>query len=323
MIWTKNEYIFGSIEYNFKDGVWRAERSLLIFHGAANSTFNVTVGDVTLQAVTDAAGYVMIDLTDLFATYPIGDSGSVRCNTGEYTPTVSISFEIKGDLSPNSMIIPQNGEIGLYAPVIAPAYFLQGLFGVEPQFVLSVGQSVLGNVEYVEYIGGMPTARVFQPNALQAVSVQGEKIAFRYREDGELICSRMVNIRPEQCGRRYAMVQWVSSVGLIKRHTFEVRDVETSVSDSVSLQNNFGGFRELKGTRKGLRLHLSKLTVYDYWYYSDIVTSSDVRVAVSDFDADFGEDTRVKVVTNSVTVPNGSSISDFDVDVIIKDYGII
>ena len=119
------------------------------------------------------------------------------------------------------------------------------------------------------------------------------------------------------------MVQWVSAIGLIKRHTFEVRDVETSVSDSVALQNNFGGFRELKGTRKGLRLHLSQLSAYDYWYYSDLVTSSDVRVAISESDADFGEDTRVKVVTNSVTVPNGASISDFDVDVIIKDYGIV
>ena len=48
-----------------------------------------------------------------------------------------------------------------------------------------------------------------------------------------------------------------------------------------------------------------------------------MRVAVSEFDADFGEDTRVKVTTNNVTIPNGSSISDFDVDVIIKDYGIV
>lgn len=323
MIWTERAYVFGRIEYNFGDGVWRAERSLLIFHGAANSPFNVTIGDVTLQAVTDAAGDVMIDLTDLLATYQIGDSDSVRFNTGDLTPTESVSFEIKGDLSPNSIIIPPNGEIGLYAPIIAPAYFLQGLWGINPQFVVHVGQSVLGYLEYVEYVGGMPTAHAFHPNDLQAVSVAREKIAFRYREDDELICSRMVNIRPEQCGRRYAMVQWVSAFGLIKRHTFEVRDVETSVSNSVSLQNNFGGFRELKGTRKGLRLHLSQLSAYDYWYYSDIVTSRDVRVAVSDFDADFGEDTRVKVTTKSVTIPNGVNIADFDVDVILKDYGII
>ena len=321
MIWTERTYVFGRIEYNFYDGVWRAERSLLIFHGSANSPFNVTVGDVTLKSVTDAAGDVMIDLTDLFATYQIGDSGSVRFNTGESTPTVIVSFNIKGDLSPNSMIIPANGEIGLYAPIIAPTCFLQGMFGIKPQFVLNVGQSEL---DYVELVGNTQIRNSFQPNSLQAVSVSGERIAFsRVDDSGEVICSRTINIREPQCGRRYAMVQWVSSVGLIKRHTFEVRDVETSVSDSVSLQNNFGGFCELKGTRKGLRLHLSQLSAYDYWYYSDIVTSSDVRVAVSEFDADFGEDTRVKVVTNSVTVPNGSSISDFDVDVIIKDYGII
>lgn len=320
MIWTKKEYTFGSIEYNFGGGVWRAERSLLIFHGGANSPFNVTVGDVTLKSVADASGDVMIDLTDLFTAYPIGDSGSVRFNTGDYTPTVSISFYIKGDLSPNSMIIPTNGEIGIYAPIIAPTCFLQWLFGIKPQFVLSVGQSEL---DYVELVGNIKRINSFQPNSLQAVSVSGERISFLHKEVGVVTVSRTINIREQKCGRRYAMVQWVSAVGLIKRHTFEVRDVETSVSDNVALQNNFGGFRELKGMRKCLRLHLPKLTAYDYWYYSDIVTSSDVRVAVSENDADFGEDTRVKVVTNSVTIPNGSNISDFDVDVILKDYGII
>ena len=320
MIWTKKEYTFGTIEYNFGDGVWRVERSLLIFHGYKNSPFNVTVGDVTLKSVTDGAGKVMIDLTYLFTAYPIGYSGSVKFNTGESTPIVSISFYIKGDLSPNSMIIPTNGEIGIYAPIIAPTCLLQGLFGIKPQFVLSVGQSEL---DYVELVGDTPTTNSFQPNSLQAVSVSGNRISFLHKDDVEVICSRTINIREQQCGRCYAMVQWVSATGLIKRHTFEVRDVETSVSDSVSLQNNYGGFRELKGTRKGLRLHLPQLSAYDYWYYSDIITSSDVRVAVSEFDADFGEDTRVKVTTNNVTIPNGSSISDFDVDVIIKDYGIV
>lgn len=320
MIWTKKEYTFGNVEYNFGDGVWRAERSLLRFSGAKNSAFNVTVGDVTLKSVTDGSGKVMVDLTDLFSAYPIGDSGSVSFNNGDYTPTVSISFYIKGDLSPNSMIIPNNGEIGIYAPIIAPTCFLQGLFGIKPQFVVNVGQSVLN---YVDLVDNIQIKIFFQPNSLQAVSVSGERIAFLHQEFGGVTVSRKINIREPQCGRNYAMVQWVSSTGLIKRHTFEVRDVEASVSDSVSLQNNFGGFRELKGMRKGLRLHLPKLTAYDYWYYSDIVTSSDVRVAVTESDADFGEDTRVKVVTNSVTIPNGSSISDFDVDVIIKDYGII
>lgn len=320
MIWTKKEYTFGSIEYNFGDGVWRAERSLLIFRGAANSEFNVKIGDVTLKSITDGAGDVMIDISDILASYSIGASGYIYFNTGENIPTERINFEIKGDLSPASMIIPNNGEISKYAPIIAPTCFLRGLFGVKPKFVLNVGQSEL---EYVEYVGVIKKVHAFQPNSLQAVSVTGYRIEFQYIEDFKLVCSRTINIRDPQCGRSYAMVQWVSACGLVKRHTFEVRDVETSLSDSVSLQNNFGGFRELKGMRKGLMLHLPKLTAYDYWYYSDIITSSDVRVAVSENDADFGEDTRVKVTTNSVTIPNGSSISDFDIDVIIKDYGIV
>ena len=325
MIWTERTYTFGSIEYNFGDGVWRAERSLLIFRGSPNTEFNVTIGAVTLRSITDGTGNVMLDISDILASYAIGARGSIAFNTGDLTTTESVSFEIKGDLSPNSIIIPPNGEIGLYAPIIAPSCYFKGLWGLSTQFVLRVSPGVYSPLQFTEYIDGSPikTTKIFQPDTLQAVVIAGNRLVFRVREGIRTLAVRNINIREPQCGRCYAMVQWVSAFGLVKRHTFEVRDVETSVSDSVSLQNNFGGFRELKGTRKGLRLHLSKLSAYDYWYYSDIITSSDVRVAVSDIDADFGEETRVKVTTKSVTIPNGASVADFDVDVILKDYDII
>lgn len=323
MIWTERTYTFGSIEYNFGDGVWRAERSLLIFRGSQNTEFNVTIGAVTLRSITDGAGNVMLDISDILASYAIGASGSIAFNTGESTPTERIGFEIKGDLSPASMIIPNNGKISEYAPIIAPVCYFQGLWGLYTQFVLRVSPSVYSPLQFTEYIDGSPIRTVFQPDTLQAVVIAGNRLVFRVRDGIRTLAVRDINIREPQCGRCYAMVQWVSACGIIKRHTFEVRDVELSVSDSVSLQNNFGGFREVKGTRKGLRLHLPQLTAYDYWYYSDIITSSDVRVAVSEIDADFGEDTRVKVTTKSATIPNGASVADFDVDVILKDYDII
>lgn len=323
MIWTNRTYTFGSIEYNFGDGVWRAERSLLIFRGNPNSDFNVTIGAITLRSITDGAGNVMLDISDILATYAIGVSGSISFNTGEFTPTERIDFEIKGDLSPASMIIPNNGKISEYAPIIAPMCYFNGLWGLSTQFVLHVSPSVYSTLQFIEYVDGSPITTTFQPDTLQAVVIAGNRLVFRVREGIRTLAVRDISIREPQCGRCYAMVQWVSACGIIKRHTFEVRDVELSVSDSVSLQNNFGGFREAKGTRKGLRLHLPKLTAYDYWYYSDIITSSDVRVAVSEIDADFGEDTRVKVTTKSATIPNGASVADFDVDVILKDYDII
>lgn len=323
MIWTERTYTFGRIEYNFGDGVWRAERSLLIFRGLPNTEFNVTIGEIALQSITDVSGNVMIDIADILATYAIGASGSISFNTGELSPTESIEFEIKGDLSPASMIIPNNGKISEYAPIIAPMCYFQGIFGLSTQFVLHVSPSVYSPLQFAEYINGTHVTTTFQPDTLQAIVVNGNRLVFRVREGIRTLAVRDISIREPQCGRCYAMVQWVSACGIIKRHTFEVRDVELSVSDSVSLQNNFGGFREEKGTRKGLRLHLPKLTAYDYWYYSDIITSSDVRVAVTEIDADFGEDTRVKVTTNSVTIPNGASVADFDVDVILKDYAII
>lgn len=323
MIWTERKYRFGSIEYNFGDGVWRAERSLLIFRGSPNTEFNVTIGAVTLRSIADGAGNVMLDISDILASYSIGANGYIAFNTGDLTPTKSVSFEIKGDLSPASMIIPNNGKTSEYAPIIAPVCYFQGLWGLSTQFVLHTYPGVSSALQFMEYLDGSPTTTTFQPDTLQAVVVSGNRLVFRVREGIRTLAVRNVNIREPQCVRCYAMVQWVSACGIIKRHTFEVRDVELSVSDSVSLQNNFGGFREAKGTRKSLRLHLPQLTAYDYWYYADIITSSDVRVAVSEIDADFGEDTRVKVTTKSASIPNGASVADFDVDVILKDYDII
>lgn len=323
MIWTEKKYRFGRVEYNFGDGVWRAERSLLIFRGSPNTEFNVTVGAVTLRSITDGAGNVMLDISDILASYSIGANGSIAFNTGDLSPTERIGFEIKGDLSPASMIIPNNGKISEYSPIIAPVCYFQGLWGLSTQFVLHTYPGVSSALQFMEYIDGSPTTTTFQPDTLQEVVVAGNRLVFRVREGIRTLAVRNVNIREPQCGRCYAMVQWVSACGLIKRHTFEVRDVELSVSDSVSLQNNFGGFREVKGTRKGLRLHLPQLTAYDYWYYADIITSSDVRVAVSEIDADFGKETRVKVTTKSATIPNGVSVADFDVDVVLKDYDII
>ena len=323
MIWTERKFKFGRIEYNFGDGVWRAERSLLIFRGSPNTEFNVKIGAVTLRSITDGTGNVMLDISDILASYSIGAKGSIAFNTGELTPTEGIGFEIKGDLSPASMIIPNNGKISEYAPIIAPVCYFQGLWGLSTQFVMHTSPGLSSALQFTEYIDGSPSTTTFQPDTLQAVVIAGNRLVFRVRDGIRTLAVRNVNIREPQCGRCYAMVQWVSACGIIKRHTFEVRDVELSVSDSVSLQNNFGGFREAKGTRKGLRLHLPRLTAYDYWYYSDIITSSDVRVAVSEIDADFGEDTRVKVTTKSVTIPNGGSVADFDVDVVLKDYDII
>lgn len=323
MIWTEKKYRFGRIEYNFGDGVWRAERSLLIFRGSPNTEFNVTIGAVTLRSIADGAGNVMLDISDILASYSIGENGSIAFNTGELTPTEGIGFEIKGDLSPASMIIPNYGKISEYAPIIAPVCYFQGLWGLSTQFVLHTYPGVSWALQFTEYIDGSPFTTVFQPDTLQAFVVAGNRLVFRVRDGRRTLAVRDINIREPQCGRCYAMVQWVSACGIIKRHTFEVRDVELSVSDSVSLQNNFGGFREAKGTRKGLRLHLPQLTAYDYWYYADIITSSDVRVAVSEIDADFGEETRVKVTTKSATIPNGASVADFDVDVVLKDYDII
>jgi hypothetical protein len=122
------------------------------------------------------------------------------------------------------------------------------------------------------------------------------------------------------CNRRYASVEWQGRSGMIKRHTWEVRDMKDSAYEQVELADRFNSYRENKGYEETIVLHLDGLTRYDYWYYSDIITSSDVRVALNEVEADFGEDTRVQVLTKSAEQPNANGLYELNVEIKYKRY---
>lgn len=121
------------------------------------------------------------------------------------------------------------------------------------------------------------------------------------------------------CGRTYAAVEWLSRAGMKKRHTLEVVRVTYSTNGATEFQSALG-FDVTKGQAVGLTLRLQGLTRYDYWYYSDIITSNDVRVAVAEIDADFGDETRVQIVTSKVVVPDSAGAYDLEIDVKYKRY---
>lgn len=105
-----------------------------------------------------------------------------------------------------------------------------------------------------------------------------------------------------ECGKRYAEVEWVSFTGQTRRHVFEVVKLTEETTNEVSLEMITNEYDVRKDRRVSFSLRLDGLTAYDYWYYSDLVTSSSVKVSLS------GTKYRqVQVTTKKSTIPETSS----------------
>lgn len=105
-----------------------------------------------------------------------------------------------------------------------------------------------------------------------------------------------------ECGKRYAEVEWVSFTGQIRRHVFEVVKLTEETTNEVSLEMVTNEYDVRKDRRVSFSLRLEGLTAYDYWYYSDLVTSSSVKVSLS------GTNYRqVQVTAKKSTIPETSA----------------
>lgn len=117
-------------------------------------------------------------------------------------------------------------------------------------------------------------------------------------------------IRPLDCDTRYALVEWISRSGVKKRSTWEVSQVVDEQAEAQEILDVQNAYDIRMGMVQKMTLRLRDLKAYDLWYYSDIVTSPDVRVAVNESDFDIMADeirpsARVAVTTKSVKQKDG------------------
>lgn len=105
-----------------------------------------------------------------------------------------------------------------------------------------------------------------------------------------------------ECGKRYAEVEWVSFTGQTRRHVFEVVRLTEETTNEISLETITNEYDVRKDRRVSFSLRIEGLTAYDYWYYSDLVTSRSVKVSLS------GTNYRkVQVTSKKSTIPETSA----------------
>lgn len=317
MIWTNQTQGNLFAEWNFGDGIWKMQANIIRVRvsGVTDSvSVALNVAGETIEYATDNTGALTIDLSDYFRTLNIGDSASVSVVYDENT--INIAASVLGLVDPLGIVIPPTNT-GLLSLLIAPpTIWFVPLFGLDDSVEVYRLESYPGFTYYNYKRGGGYSSPL--QNGLQSLSFQtnDRQISFDETETG---LTRNYERLPLVCGRKYAAVEWISRAGMIKRNTWEFVQVTEEVDGKTNYQTHLG-YKQTKGQETSFVLRLSGLTRYDLWYYSDIILSNDVRVAVSEQDVDFGDETRVEVVTNNVEIPDANGTYKLEIEIKYKRY---
>lgn len=135
---------------------------------------------------------------------------------------------------------------------------------------------------------------------------------------GELVTPYASAMRQLVCGRKYAAVRWISFTGVTRVATMEARTPVNTTDETIKLLTQDNSYNQVKGRVDSLTLFMDALDAYDYWYYSDIVTSSRVEVSLDGFNW-----FQVEVTTKAAKVPTTSEsgkLNDLEISVNFAKY---
>lgn len=290
--------------------IWRQQSNLL--------QVNCIAADTTVRISTDGETWVgfVLDSTyhraviDLRPFVELGATAVyVRTSTADVkTFTISVA----GLISPARLFVPwQHNCVGFCQEpeIVTPSVMLGdgGFLFVEFRNLGSGDLRVYQDGAQVSVVNGQCYIDTSSPIYIRKYT--GETYTERRITDFETMC----------CDRRYARVMWVGATGVRKSAVFEAIKMKTRADGNVELQELSDGFGVIKGRIDGVTLRLEKLNTYDYWYFSDIVTSSEVIMnMVGSPVADY-----VKVTTGDYTLPELWETRDFEINVDFARYDAI
>lgn len=297
----------------FDEKVWIQERQIVKFHHYDEEDKPTGVNILVVYGSTrkriaiyalDEYGKAVIDVTDILRTYNFAQRIEVECTTDD---EIEIPFSIAGLINPASVLIPYNTAKDLLFSIFG----YQGPVIVPPQRML---QNIDGALNTCEFFPDSNTPELFYYYisetsrgedvgvTQQTTLADKQSLIFTFNDEKSEEEVQRVAIAPLVCGVRYAAVRWVSFTGSQRCHTFEVVRQKNSVSDVVSFITVDNTYNGIKGREDGFVLRLDGLNQYDYWYYSDVITSQKVEVSF-----DGNEWVQVEVISKESTIPDGNA----------------
>lgn len=289
---------------------WKAERFLVKWQtNGTEVRFSYTEGGETIEVARytpDANGEVLIDVTDFVRAYP--ERNILKFQTGQTVRTVY--FNVAGRINPAGVLIPRHALLEADDPALI----------VPPQkMLLNVQDSTFVMAEfYAPRANEWDVDGFAQWDNTMRNLTNFNTAGFTLKSD-----NASEDFRPELADtcKPLALVEWESFTGATRRHVFYIVKQTNETDDTISLENVQNEYTELKGETDGFTLRLEDLTRYDFWYYSDMIISSDVRVSI-DGGATFY---RVQVTDKKYTIPDTDAgrLSTLEIAIKFRKYDTI
>ena len=297
------------IKFTYPDeGVWSAERQIIYLERESGSVSAVTLSkrkqgvipwvdeDIATYKL-DANGKCAIDITDLVRTFGVYQS-AIDTNTSLYltltlTTSARLSFylRIAGLIDPEKVVHPYfdmpfseilpperilyNGKADIISECYITSFFSQWSLGNNAIWVDSTTKRQVAAIGDFDVLFGV-TAR---------------------RSTFENIGGGYLN----KCDTPTALVRWVSFTGVQRVHVFKLRKSTVASANNYQLLTMDNSYNEIKGREDSFALIIDNLSPYDFWYYSDVVTSSKVEVSLDGY-----EWNQVQVTNKNATTPDGT-----------------
>lgn len=291
---------------------WKAERFIVKWTTTAEEVifgYHNGAEEVEVATYQTANGGVLIDITNFVRAYPernaliFSDSTRLR----------AVTFNVAGLINPAGVLIPERDDDDFCA-ISAPSLMLAPFGSLQLAFEMWSNDSQAFATGLIKEIGG----GVVQNFARSVTLAHATERVELWRLADYMY--RAIDIQPLSCERTYACVEWVSFTGQTRRHVFEIAKAEVETGDVVSLSNILNEWTEIKGRVDGFTLRLENLDRYDLWYYSDLITSSRVRVTIDGVNW-----YNVHVDENAYTLPesNAGRLSTLEIPVKFRKYDAV
>ena len=307
--------------------VWMQEKNILTLSDfGAGMTYvqiaTTSLGGLSAKYVIPTNGTLKIDLSDLVRSATTGSFTVTEYDSnGTAGASLSKIWTKAGLISPFSVLIPKNDAAPSFLLISPPSVMLQQIGASAATAIIFSMYPETGSAGYnfaTCRVKSIPSDTFANASSSENTLVAGST-AFELWHLTQL-CYYHSDLQELFDCKKYACVEWASFTGAIRRHTFEVVKQKTETLDPVSLQTIDNQYDERKGRRDGFTLRLEGLNRYDFWYYSDLITSSQVRVTF-----DGTNWAQVQVTSKEVEIPNNDegAFNSLEIDVNYKKYDTI
>lgn len=297
--------LFDADPYLFERNVVKFKTTKPVMYLRSGSSYIATYNNVANKEI-------LIDMTEYIIANPNPTSAITLYDT---STTATITWQASGKFfNPNKVQRPNyplaqyftknNLRVNFPNVIFAPSsvfsgdHFLTWSPVDDLDFYLqSSGGNTIGSEVYI-----VETAE--EDNAI-SIGVIDSKSQYNMQMRQQKDCIQYIDIKWECLFKKDAY----------KKHKFELYEQNESVDVSQELYNYKDGGLALteKSRKKTITLRLDDLSTYDLWYYSDLLTSSNVFAYVD------GEWQRIQVITKNINIPfNSVKRNELMIDVLIE-----